>query len=77
MSNNNPQTQHWQDLSSAHHLAPFSDYTQLKNKGPRIITKADGVYLWDSEGHKICFSRPPTRLRWNWPRPLPTWRRRA
>ncbi|WP_313660404.1 aspartate aminotransferase family protein [Pseudomonas coleopterorum] len=53
MSNNNPQTQHWQDLSSAHHLAPFSDYTQLKNKGPRIITKADGVYLWDSEGHKI------------------------
>ena len=53
MSNNNPQTQRWQDLSSAHHLAPFSDYTQLKNKGPRIITKADGVYLWDSEGHKI------------------------
>jgi putrescine---pyruvate transaminase len=53
MSNNNPQTQHWQDLSSAHHLAPFSDYTQLAQKGPRIITKADGVYLWDSEGHKI------------------------
>ena len=53
MSNNNPQTLHWQSLSGEHHLAPFSDYKQLKHKGPRIITKADGVYLWDSEGHKI------------------------
>jgi len=53
MSNNNPQTQQWQTLSSDHHLAPFSDYKQLKEKGPRIITKAQGVHLWDSEGHKV------------------------
>ncbi|RRV03968.1 aspartate aminotransferase family protein [Pseudomonas sp. v388] len=53
MSANNPQTLEWQALSSEHHLAPFSDYKQLKEKGPRIVTRAEGVYLWDSEGHKI------------------------
>ncbi|CAI8775268.1 Putrescine--pyruvate aminotransferase [Pseudomonas sp. IT-P253] len=49
----NPQTLEWQTLSNDHHLAPFSDNKQLKEKGPRIITKADGVYIWDSEGNKI------------------------
>ena len=49
----NPKTREWQAMSSAHHLAPFSDYQQLAEVGPRIITKADGVYLWDSEGNKI------------------------
>jgi putrescine aminotransferase len=53
MSSNNPQTLEWQALSSEHHLAPFSDFKQLKEKGPRIITRAKGVYLWDSEGNKI------------------------
>ncbi|UUD62630.1 aspartate aminotransferase family protein [Pseudomonas seleniipraecipitans] len=53
MSVNNPQTQHWQAMSRDHHLAPFSDFKQLAEKGPRIITRADGVHLWDSEGHKI------------------------
>lgn len=53
MSNKNPQTAQWQALSGEHHLAPFSDYKQLKEKGPRIITKAQGVHLWDSEGNKI------------------------
>ena len=53
MSSNNPQTREWQALSNDHHLAPFSDFKQLKEKGPRIITKALGVYLWDSEGNKI------------------------
>lgn len=46
-------TQHWQKLSAAHHLAPFSDYQSLKAQGPRIITHADGVYVFDSEGNKI------------------------
>ena len=53
MSNKNPQTREWQNLSNDHHLAPFSDFKQLKEVGPRIITHAKGVYLWDSEGHKI------------------------
>ncbi|MDM8348724.1 aspartate aminotransferase family protein [Pseudomonas sp. sp1636] len=50
---NNPQTREWQAMSRDHHLAPFSDFKQLAQNGPRIITKADGVYLWDSEGNKI------------------------
>ncbi|MGN0925462.1 aminotransferase class III-fold pyridoxal phosphate-dependent enzyme, partial [Ectopseudomonas mendocina] len=50
---NNSKTAHWQALSQAHHLAPFSDYKQLAEKGPRIITEAKGVHLWDSEGNKI------------------------
>ncbi len=50
---NNSKTAHWQALSQAHHLAPFSDYRQLAEKGPRIITEAKGVHLWDSEGNKI------------------------
>jgi len=53
MSSKNPKTREWQALSSDHHLAPFSDYKQLKEVGPRIITRSSGVYLWDSEGHKI------------------------
>lgn len=53
MSSKNPKTREWQAMSSEHHLAPFSDYKQLKQVGPRIITRANGVYLWDSEGHKI------------------------
>ncbi|MDG6401963.1 aspartate aminotransferase family protein [Pseudomonas quasicaspiana] len=53
MSSKNPQTLEWQALSSEHHLAPFSDYKQLKEVGPRIITRSSGVYLWDSEGNKI------------------------
>ncbi|EPL14835.1 aspartate aminotransferase family protein [Pseudomonas sp. CF161] len=53
MTSNNPQTREWQALSNDHHLAPFSDFKQLKVKGPRIITTAKGVYLWDSEGNKI------------------------
>ena len=49
----NPKTREWQAMSREHHLAPFSDFKQLAENGPRIITKADGVYLWDSEGNKI------------------------
>ena len=50
---NNPQTLEWQAMSRDHHLAPFSDYQQLSEVGPRIIVKGDGVYVWDSEGNKI------------------------
>jgi putrescine aminotransferase len=48
-----PQTLHWQALSRDHHLAPFTDYKALNARGARIITRASGVYLWDSHGQKI------------------------
>ena len=47
------QTLYWQTLSANHHLAPFSDYQSLKDQGPRIITHANGVYVFDSYGNKI------------------------
>lgn len=42
-----------QTIDSAHYLHPFTDHKALSGKGARIITKADGVYIWDSEGAKI------------------------
>ncbi|MER0042375.1 MULTISPECIES: aspartate aminotransferase family protein [unclassified Pseudomonas] len=53
MTANNSNTQQWQAMSRDHHLAPFSDFKQLAEKGPRIITRGEGVHLWDSEGNKI------------------------
>ena len=51
--NTNAKTREWQAMSRDHHLPPFTDYKQLNEKGARIITKAEGVYIWDSEGNKI------------------------
>jgi len=46
-------TQQLQDLDGQHHIHPFTDHKALMEKGTRIITRADGVYLWDSDGNKI------------------------
>ena len=46
-------TASWQAADSAHFLHPFTDFQSLAKKGARIITKADGIYLWDSDGHKL------------------------
>ena len=46
-------TADWQAADAAHFLHPFSDPKALAKKGVRIITKADNIYLWDSDGRKI------------------------
>lgn len=46
-------TKQWQAMDAAHFLHPFTDHKQLAEQGSRIITRAKGVYLWDSEEHKI------------------------
>ena len=46
-------TRHWQALDAAHHVHPFTDTEALNREGVRVITKADGVYLWDSEGKRM------------------------
>jgi putrescine---pyruvate transaminase len=46
-------TREWQQADSAHFLHPFTDHAPLAAKGARIIERADNVYIWDSEGHKI------------------------
>lgn len=42
-----------QALDAAHHLHPFSHQGELTEKGARIITRATGVTLTDSEGCEI------------------------
>jgi putrescine aminotransferase len=46
-------THQLQALDGQHHIHPFTDHKALMEKGTRVITKADGVYLWDSDGNKI------------------------
>ncbi len=53
MSQASNTTQLLQAQSREHVLPPFTDYQALNAKGARIITKGDGIYIWDSEGHKI------------------------
>ncbi len=42
-----------QALDAAHHMHPFTDANALAKKGARIITRAKGVWLNDSEGNRI------------------------
>ena len=41
-----------QALDARHHLHPFTDHHDLHQRGARIITGADNIYLYDSEGKK-------------------------
>ncbi len=43
----------WQDLDSRHFLHPFTDHKDLRQKKSRIITRAEGVYVYDADGNKI------------------------
>lgn len=42
-----------QALDAAHHMHPFTDGDALTKKGVRVIKSAKGVWLTDTEGHKI------------------------
>jgi putrescine---pyruvate transaminase len=42
-----------QALDSAHFLHPFTDFKDLAGRGARVITRAEGIYIWDSEGARI------------------------
>ena len=43
----------WQSYDRDHHLHPFTNTQELAKEGCRVITRADGVYIWDSEGQKL------------------------
>ena len=43
----------WQDLDRQHYLHPFTDHKELGEKKSRIITRADGIYIYDAEGNRI------------------------
>lgn len=50
---NHMPTAELQALDAAHHMHPFTANTALGQKGARIITRAEGVWLTDSDGHRI------------------------
>ena len=43
----------WQDLDRDHYLHPFTDHKELREKKSRIITRADGVYIYDADDNEI------------------------
>ena len=42
-----------QELDRQHYMHPFTDSKAMHEKGTRIITGADGCYIYDSEGGKV------------------------
>lgn len=42
-----------QATDAAHHLHPFTNTGALNAKGARVISKGEGIWLWDTEGNKI------------------------
>jgi putrescine aminotransferase len=46
-------TSEWQALDAAHYIHPFTDHAALSKKGTRVITRAEGVYLYESGGRRI------------------------
>ena len=56
-------TAEWQRLDSQHYLHPFTDHKALARKGSRIITRAEGIYLFDSDGTDLGRVTLPSRFR--------------
>ena len=52
ISNHMP-TAELQALDAAHHMHPFSENDAVAQRGARVITRAEGVYLTDSDGNRI------------------------
>ncbi|RKF12940.1 aspartate aminotransferase family protein [Roseovarius spongiae] len=49
---NHPPTAELQALDAAHHMHPFTHNDELAEKGARVITRARGVTLTDSDGNE-------------------------
>ncbi|MCX7741722.1 MAG: aminotransferase class III-fold pyridoxal phosphate-dependent enzyme, partial [Tepidimonas sp.] len=46
-------TRELRTLDAAHLLHPFTDHAALAAKGVRVIARAEGIWIWDTEGHRI------------------------
>ena len=42
-----------QQIDATHHLHPFTDHKELRAAGSRIVTRAEGPYIYDSEGAEL------------------------
>jgi len=50
---NHRPTEELVQLNADHHIQPFADGAVTKGKGSRIISRAEGVYLYDNDGAQI------------------------
>ena len=50
---NHPPTAELQALDAAHHMHPFTADAELAQKGVRVITRAEGATLTDSDGNQF------------------------
>jgi len=53
MTYQNYSLQRLQQIDAAHHLHPFTDHKELRGAGSRMIVRADGPFIYDSEGNEI------------------------
>ena len=49
------QTHQWQEPDARHHLHPFTVHHELADKRARVIRRAEGCYVWDSEGREMFY----------------------
>lgn len=46
-------TKSWRAMDAAHHIHPFTETRALAAEGVRVITRAKGIHIWDSDGKKL------------------------
>jgi putrescine---pyruvate transaminase len=49
----NPTTTALRQMDQSHHLHPFTDFHEYAQHGGRIVSKAEHIYITDSEGHQM------------------------
>ena len=50
---NLPPTEEIQATDAAHHIHPFTDSKQIRAQKTRVISRADGVYVYEADGRKL------------------------
>ena len=53
MAYRNYSTAQLQTMDAAHHLHPFTDHKDLRKVGTRVIARADGAFIYDTDGNEI------------------------
>jgi len=53
MTYKNFSLQQLREIDAAHHLHPFTDHKDLRAAGSRVITHANGPYIYDAQGNEI------------------------
>ena len=51
--NKQANTHQLKELDQAHHLHPFTDLQDYSKQGGRIVSSAEHIYIYDSDGNKM------------------------